>query len=116
VLPEVVSTAQAAGHSVLFTPPGYDDLNPFMTLWAQMKSRMTARAPPKTLQELKGSLEQEYDKLLCNADQGHITQATQAMNSRIEKYLVDMNLEAGNSDDEEDNDSAEQFEMSSQNV
>lgn len=40
VQPEVVQKSELAGHTVLFTPPHYSDLQPIELLWASIKTKV----------------------------------------------------------------------------
>lgn len=68
---EVVQLAEAAGHTVLFTPPHYSDLQPIELVWAHIKGNVGRQySKGTTLAQVKSRLDGEFERL--NSEEGNV--------------------------------------------
>lgn len=91
---EIVQLAQAEGHSVLFTPPCYSDLQPIELVWASVKGRV-AREYKKgvTFREVRDNLAKQFEYLLSEAGSESIGNIIDSVDRVISKFLSEIAAE-----------------------
>ena len=84
IKPEIVAMAESQGHTVLFTPPRYSELQPIETVWAIVKGRVGRQyTTATTLADVEARLKAEFAVLVPKTVEACIQRA----NKNLAKLL-----------------------------
>ena len=109
VKPVLVTMAEEAGHTLLYTPPRYSDLQPIELVWAIVKGRVGKEYTTDTkMKDVEQRLKKAFHNLSSYEVQGCIDKATQHL-AKLHKHITQREAEDAG-EDEEDPESGEGVE------
>lgn len=93
---EIVQCAKELGHSVLFTPPHYSDLQPIELVWALIKNNV-AKSYKKgiTFTEVRANLDKQFEALCTTDGSNVIGRIIDSVDAVIEKCMNEITREEG---------------------
>ena len=87
IKPEVVSMAEAAGHTVLYTPPHYSDLQPIELIWAHVKQAVGMQYTVQTkFTDALERLKRAFTEVTPHIVQGCINKANKSL-KKLHAYI-----------------------------
>jgi transposase len=91
---EVVSSAEALGHKVLFTPPFHSDLQPIELVWARVKGNVGRQySKDSNLTIIYGRLMKEFDPLDSDEGRSFVEKVINHCYERAKSMYDDMDKE-----------------------
>ena len=107
VKPIIVSMAEEAGHTVVWSPPHHSDLQPIELVWANVKGIVGRQYTTETtFQDVKNRLDAAFTGLESKTVNGCIRKANTHLEQLLEHILA-MEAIVEDSDDDNDDDSHE---------
>jgi transposase len=108
VKPIIVSMAEDAGHTVVWSPPHHSDLQPIELVWANVKGTVGRQYTTQTtFQDVKNRLERAFIELQSKTVAGCIRKANYHLKELLDHILA-MENTADESDDDESDSSDEE--------
>jgi transposase len=98
--PTIVTMAEDAGHTVLFTPPRYSDLQPIEMVWAVVKNRVGHQYTAETsFKDVDTRLRKEFENVTSEIVEGCIKKATTSL-EKLHEFITKKDKEDEESSDE----------------
>ena len=116
VKPIIVNMAEAAGHTVVWSPPHHSDLQPIELVWANVKGKVGRQYTTETtFQDVKQRLDQAFWELESKTVAGCIRKANMHLEDLLRHILAVEQLDEDSDNDFDESSDDNNSDMSEQN-